>query len=70
MVSELDQKEHFLQHLSQSTAFLRQESPFPLGRLWVSDEGMAANGIKYAPPSDAIRLGEQGLSILRQTTKK
>ena len=59
MVFEAEEKEGLILRLDRG-----QGTAFHLAQVWISDGGVAANGIKYAPPSYGTAWGTRGCPLL------
>ena len=68
--SSEEQQKRFLWQASQNADYLEAEPPIVRDRVWVFAGGMAANGIRYASPSQAIAWGSTGCPLLPRVLRE
>ena len=65
MVSEADDKDALLLRLDRGHGL-----NFRLSQVWISSGGIAANGMKYAPPSTGVAWGNRGCPLVSRDVRE
>ena len=70
MVSEVDNMKRLLRQLIQNAAHSEPDLPMTAILAWLSDGGVAANGIKYASSGHAVAWGNKGCPLLPRDVRE
>ena len=70
MASELDQSQRLPRQLHPDRFHPKPGSRRHFGQVWISDGGVAADGMKYGPPSRAVAWGHEGCPLLPRAVRE
>ena len=70
MASDAGEIRHFLRQVESHTASPTPDATLPHGQAWISNGGVAANGIRYAPASEAVAWGNRGCPLLPREVRE